>query len=303
MMSVINRTSRNVTRAAEFCCAMAMRLVPRQYRFEVALLLARATVPVLRHTAAYREQQIKKFHGAGEIALHLVLNALSKNETPFDPPIVVNGFEHFERAYARGKGVLVIGHHAALTLFMVRLFYDKGFDPVVITPDARLRVGGTLAIARTVQPSPTFLVRLRSRLRSGYLVCGMPDRGEHHARRTVEFATATGQVILAPAMIQVAARCGAEVLFTAVHLEDRRLVATITTPLPSSIGTVSALIEDFITFVREHTAVPGAAGSGRANGFRSRRSSTQAQPAWAGSDLVKNSSSSTEAALVTPRVD
>src|SRR6476620_5535435 len=100
---------------------------------------------------------------------------------------------------------------------MVRFFYDEGFDPIVITPDERLRVAGTKVTAQTVQPSRMFLIRLRSRLRRGELVCGMPDRGEHHMRRTIEFATAAGQVILAPAIIQVAARCDAEVLFTEVR--------------------------------------------------------------------------------------
>jgi len=227
-----------------------MRIVPRRYRFQAALLLARATVPLFVWTAAYREQRIKNFHRPDEIVLYLLLNALAKNGTRFDLEIVSKGYQHFERAYAKGKGVLVIGHHAALTLLMVRFFHDKDLDPIVVTPDRGLRVAGTSVTAGTIQPSRMFLVHLRTKLREGKLVCAMPDRGEHHAERTIEFTTPAGPVIVAPAMIEVAARCGAEVVFTEVRVEDGRLVSTIAAPAASS---ARGIITDFISFVRECT--------------------------------------------------
>jgi len=82
----------------------------------------------------------------------------------------------------------------------------------------------------------------------------MPDRAEHHERRTLEFATPAGRVIVAPAMIEVATRCEAEILFTEVRVAGRRLVATINTPAPSCARTAPAITEDFISFVRERTA-------------------------------------------------
>ena len=252
IVSVIDRARRYFVRLAEFCFAVLMRIVPRRVRFDTALFIARATVPLLRKTAAYREQRIKGFHSPTEIVLYLLLNAMSKNRTPYHLAISVTGYENFLRSHAKGKGVLVIGHHAALTLLMVRFFYDNGFDPIVITPDSSLPIAGTLVTARTVQPSPMFLVQLRGKLRSGQLVCAMPDRAEHHDGRTVEFATPTGRVIFAPAMIRVAARCGAEVVFTEVRVQKRRLVASIGIPLPSSAD-ASAITEDFISFVKECT--------------------------------------------------
>ena len=190
---------------------------------------------------------MKRFDSPHEIALHFVLNALTRNGTRFDPVVAVKGYEEFERAYAAGKGVLVIGPHAALTLLMVRLFYDRGLNPVVISPDPRMLVGGTAVTARTVQPSPTFLVKTLNRLRRGELICAMPDRAEHHGDRTVEFATANGRVIVAPALMKVAARCGAEVIFTEVHVEGRGLVATIA---PASADGAEAITMDFMEFVR-----------------------------------------------------
>lgn len=224
-----------------------MRLVPRRCRFSAAVLVARAAVPLLHRTDAYREQEMIGFDSPHEIALHFILNALTRNGTQLDPVVAVNGYEKFERAYAAGKGVLVVGPHAALTLLLIRHFYDCGLDPVVISPDPRMRVGGTTVTARTIQPSPTFLVKTRSRLRRGELICAMPDRAEHHGDRTVEFATVKGRVIVAPALMQLAARCGAEVIFTEVHLEGRGLVGTFAAP---STASADAITKDFIEFIR-----------------------------------------------------
>ena len=256
-------------RAAERCFALAMRIVPQQYRFQTTLLLARATVPFLVRTAAYQEQSIKNFHRPYEIVLFLLLNALTKNGTRFDLEIVATGYQHFERAFAQGKGVLVTGHHAALTLLMVRFFHDKDLQPIVVTPDYKLRVPGTSIAAETIQPSHMFLVHLRTRLRAGKLLCAMPDRAEHHGQRTIEFATPAGQVIMAPAIIEVAARCGAAVLFTEVRVEGRQLVTLIAEPA-SPAGDVSAIITDFISFVRERTAAAAGASSSQTNTSRFR---------------------------------
>lgn len=240
---------RTIIRAAEFCFAAALRLAPRRRRFGVTLLMASAAVPLLRRTSAYRQQELIGFDGPREIALHFMLNALTRNGTRFDPVVRVSGFEEFERAYSAGKGVLVVGPHAALTLLMIRLFLDRGFDPVVISPDPKMRAGGTAVTVRTIQPSPTFLVKTRSRLRRGELVCAMPDRAEHHGVRTVEFTTAGGRVIVAPALLHVAARCGARVVFTEVHTEGRSVVAG-TISVPDDMSSGDAILKAFKDFVR-----------------------------------------------------
>lgn len=258
MLSKVGAASvrrRDFLHTAERCFATAMRLMPRRYRFGAAVLVARAAVPLLRRTDAFREQEMKRFDGPHEIALHFVLNALTRNGTRFDPVVAVKGYEEVERAYAAGKGVLVLGPHAALTLLMIRLFYDGGLDPVVISPDPSMRVGGTAVPARTVQPSPTFLVKTRNRLRRGELVCAMPDRAEHHGVRTVEFTTADGCVIVAPALMQVAARCGARVVFTEVHAEGRGLVGTVAA---ASAGTADVITKEFMEFVRARAAARSA---------------------------------------------
>lgn len=252
---------RRLIQAAEFFFAASMRLVPRRYRFGAAVLVARAATPVLRLTSAYREQELKGFDGPHEIALHFVLNALTRNGARFDPLVEVKGLEELERACAAGTGVLVLGPHAALTLLMIRLFHDRGFDPVVITPDPWMRAAGTTLTVRTLQPSPTFLVRTRGSLRRGELVCAMPDRAEHHGARTIEVVTVSGRVIVAPALMHVAARCGARVIFTEVHAEGGSVVGTIHAPAHASSG--DALTEEFKAFVLARAEAHAARRVGR----------------------------------------
>ncbi len=248
----INASSRReiFIRAAEFSFAKGMRLVPRRWRFGASMLIAGASLPLFRLTNEYREQRLKGFDNSREIALHFVLNALSKNGTQFHIPLTLRGYDELERALASGKGVLVMGPHAALTVLMVRLFHDRGLNPLVVTPDSRMRISGTSLAARTLLPSPTFLVKIMNALRRGDMVCAMPDRAEHHGERTLEFTTVTGRVIVSPALMRVAAHSGAKVIFTEVHLEGRALVATLASASTGPDGANDTITKDFIEFVR-----------------------------------------------------
>ncbi len=229
-----------------------MRLIPRGRRFAAATRIARRASPLISRTAAYREQRRNNVDGVHDIALHFLLNTLTKNGTKFDPAIVVNGFEGLERALATGKGVLLIAPHTALSLLIVRLVHDAGLDPIVVAVDPQMRVSGTKIMAQTVRPSRTFLLEVRSRLRGGRLVCAMPDRWEHQEGRTIEFATANGPVIIATPLMHLAARCGAEVLFVATHFDGRGVAANFAAPAPESAGSADAITRDFIEFVRAH---------------------------------------------------
>src|SRR4051794_37489190 len=116
---------------AGLCFARAVRLLPRRHRFNVALVMARVALPFIRMTQAYQEQRRGNVDGAYEIALHFILNALTKNEIEFDPVITVHGYEELLSALAYDKGVLAISPHTVLSLLMPRFFRDAGHDPVV----------------------------------------------------------------------------------------------------------------------------------------------------------------------------
>jgi lauroyl/myristoyl acyltransferase len=236
---------------AGFWFAMAMRLIPRRKRFRVALLVTRAALPLIRRTEAYREQRQAKVDGIREIALYLILDCLTRHGTTFDPVIKITNYERVERALAADRGVLLISPHTVLSLLLARLFHDAGRHAVIITTDSQMRVGGTILAAETIQPSPTFLVATRNRLRAGRLVCAMPDRTKTCEGRTVEFATSRGRIIIATALIQVAARSKTRVIFSEAHLDERGIVINFAVPSSSS-DSAEAITRDFIEFVRAH---------------------------------------------------
>lgn len=240
------------------CFALLMRLVPRRRRFGAAVMLARAAAPLLRRTQAYKEQRKINVDGASDIVLFFVLEALTKNGTEFDPLIAAGGYERLERALASGRGVLLVAPHTALSLTTLRFLHDAGLEPVTVAADPRMRLSGTRVTAQTMQPSRTFLVEVRSRLRRGGLVCAMPDKREHQEGRTIEFTTAKGRVIIAPALMRVAARCGAEVVFLETHFEGRSIVANFAAPAPESAGSAERITADFVEFVRVHVAARSA---------------------------------------------
>lgn len=229
--------------------AALMRLVPRRWRFGLAQLIARAAVPLVRRSEVGRVLEQSRVDTAPEIALHLVLHTLSKNGTEFDPVIALDGYDDLVRACREGRGVMLVSPHAALGLIATRFYHEDGLRPVIISADPLMKVGGTRMVIPTLQPVANFLVRARTRLRDGWLVGAMVDRAEHHGERTFEFETANGPVILAPALLQLAVRCGARVIFTECHVERGRLTGSWVAP---SSNTVEGLTAEFIEFVRSH---------------------------------------------------
>jgi lauroyl/myristoyl acyltransferase len=226
-----------------------MRLVPRRRRFGAMLLVARALEPLLRRTTAYRRQATANIDGAREIAVYFVMRVLTRHGVGFDPEVAVEGGDALTRAIAEGNGVFLAGPHATLFHLLFRRLHDDGLAPAGITAEHGMRLAGTTIVAETMQPSPTFLLTTRDLLRQGRLVCGMLDRGDHQPGRTVEFETPAGPLIVAPALLRVAVRCHARVLFTEVHATRGGIVATIHEP---SSDTVDGLTREFAEFVGAH---------------------------------------------------
>ncbi|HET9982149.1 MAG TPA: hypothetical protein VFQ38_01115 [Longimicrobiales bacterium] len=234
---------------------LSLRIVPRRHRFGAASLVARALRPLLARTTLYREQLRHRVDSLPEIALFRVLDALTRTGTRFDPVMTIDGGEALQAALQSGRGVLVVAPHAMLTTLIVRRLHDMGCAPEVVSADPGMRIDGTRLPARTIQPSPAFLLAVRSRLRAGGVVCAMIDRGEPSEGRTVEFATPGGPVLVADALVRLAVRCGARVVFTTFRLDERgRVVAALASPDAASSGSPEAILGDFAAFVRTHVA-------------------------------------------------
>lgn len=232
--------------------AAAMRLLPRSLRFPATLRIARLLTPIISRTEACREQQKSRVDGPREIAVHLLLNAMTQRQVTFDPVITITGYEELRRSYAEGKGLLLLQPHAVLTILMYRVLCDDGFQPVAVAADEVMKIAGTPLRAESLQPSPTFLVKVRRRLLAGRFVSAMVDRGDHQEGRTLEFDTESGPIIVAPALMHLAARCGANVAFTEVHVDEHGLAATFVAPSADAARSGEAITNEFVQFVRAH---------------------------------------------------
>jgi hypothetical protein len=233
------------------CAAVLFRVVPRRRRFGAALLMCRAVEPLARRAGWNLMPRIPKLDGTAEILLFLVLRRLTRHGTGFDPDVHVDDYAAVREAFTAGKGVLVLAPHTMLLHLLFRRFYDDGFAPVGLSRNANDGLFGTTERAAMLAPSPQFLVRVRTHLRRGRLVCAMPDRQLFRPGRMLEFDTATGSIFVAPALMQLAVRVGARVLFTEVHVAEGRVCASIASP---SSRTAEGLLDEFVGFVRAHVA-------------------------------------------------
>lgn len=233
-------------RAAGARVATVMRLLPPRHRFRSAVRLSGAVALAVRHTPHFRQLVRAKLDSSKEIALHLLLHVMTTNDVPFVPEREIDGYDAFLKALRSGRGLLLVSPHASLTLMVLRPFHDDALRPLVIGPDPQMRILGTSVTVETLQRSPTMLLQVRTKLREGRLICTMLDRAEPEPG-TTEFATARGAVIFAPALLHVAARCGAHVAFTETHLEGSRLRARI---VMGSSGTGEGYEREFAEFVR-----------------------------------------------------
>jgi lauroyl/myristoyl acyltransferase len=232
-----------------------MRLVPRHRRFAAAVYLSTLLEPIIRRTRQYRlQERAYKVDSAAEISLYFVLYAMTKHGVTFDTHVEVTNYPALREAVEAGTGVLLIAPHTMLLHLLFRRLHEDGFAPVGLTSENDTRLVGTAVPAETLQPSSTFLLNVRTQLRRRRLVCGMPDRAEHHRDRTVELETAKGRIIFAPALIRLAARAGARVLFAEVHLDRGRAIATIAAPEGETSIDVAAA---FMRFVQAHVESHG----------------------------------------------
>jgi lauroyl/myristoyl acyltransferase len=226
-----------------------LRLVPHRKRFAVATRVSALLKPLLQRTRQYRLQDAAyKVDTGAEIALYFVLYAMMKHRVTFDSQIEVRNYAAVRKALARGQGLLLVAPHTMLLHLLFRRLHEDGLSPVGLSSDPDTVIIGTAIAARILQPSPTFLLRVRTVLRKGGLVCGMPDRAEHYEKRTVQFDVTEGRIIFAPGLLEIAARVEAAVIFSEVHIEGGRAVATLVEP---SSCTPADLTREFMEFIRE----------------------------------------------------
>jgi len=186
-----------------------------------------------------------------EVALQMVLRTLDRVGTEYDPIVRVHGAEPFAIAREAGRGLLMIGPHAALSKLVVRYLCDQEYSPIIVVADS-MRFGGMPRPPRQIVMSPTFLLHVRTELRAGSIVGAMADHESDSSRRTFEVQTPGGTVLLSDGLIRIAQKCGSAILFIASALTDDGVVHIYLAPPSPSSQSVEEIANAFAAFVHSH---------------------------------------------------
>jgi lauroyl/myristoyl acyltransferase len=232
------------------------RLLPRRLRFKAAILTARAAAPLLRSTGIVQERLALRMETLHEIVTYQVLEALTRHGVEFDPILRCVGLEHFDAGLIRGRGLLLVSLHAMLSTYTLRCLLGKGISATVVSP-APMTIQGTTVPVQVLAPGPAFLLDVRRILRDNGVVGAMLDRDEHSGNATFEVSTAQGPVIVADALIRLAVRSGAAVVFVAGRLAGGEIVVEHSVPSDDELRTAEGVTSAFVAFLKDHVADVG----------------------------------------------
>jgi lauroyl/myristoyl acyltransferase len=252
---------------------LALRCVPRAYRFQGAVWSARLAGPAIRATALYREQRKKLIDGPLEIALDLILSVLTRDGIDFELRLRVSNFNLFEAAVRSKTGVLLISPHAVLGVSFLKYLHERGYQVCVVSPlpDPHRFLVPNVPI-ELVSPGRTYLFEVRERLRKGEIVGAMIDRATAIERRTFPVETVNGTLHLAGALLEVAQNAGAQVVFFRSWVEGNAIAIELSSPSPASERTADSIARDFARFIQRHVSSRRASGPDR-HGTRGRERS------------------------------
>lgn len=211
-----------------------LRAVPRRSRFAAALALARMMAPVAGRMGLLQTRH--PLESPRDVVFVQLLVLLHRGRVPYDPVVAVEGIGRLDEAVAAGKGVLVVGPHTRVThVATIRSLFDSGHPLTMVTRAAIERPAGKESAIPQIVRSPHFLLAVREALHEKKTVFAMIDRYAA-APGTVPVETRGGTVHVTDALLRLAARCGARVVFLASRTERGRVSCTLESPRPDGTG-------------------------------------------------------------------
>jgi hypothetical protein len=232
--------------------AFGMWAVPQRYRFDMARRCVTVLRPIVKRTSWYRGHELLGIDGVEEIALHYALNIMTRSGLLFDLKMKVEGAEVLRTALQQSGGTIIVAPHALLSLSLFRYLHDLNCRSTIVSAAPLVHIYGTRFVTRAMQPSSSLFIRLRTVLRRGELVCAMIDAAPRSSARTIQFATSSRPVFISDALIKLAKRCHAGVIFTAARLDhQRQLVLTFAAPPAGSEASDLSITKGFVTFLED----------------------------------------------------
>jgi hypothetical protein len=233
--------------------AFGMWAVPRRYRFDVARRFTAALTPIVKRTSWYRAHDSLGIDRVEEIALHYVLTIMSQSGALFDLDMKIEGAEILQAALRNSHGTLIVAAHTLLSVSLIRYLHDMGYPPTTVSAAPFVHVYGTGCVIRALQPSSSLLIRLRTALRRGDLVYAMIDEAPRHSARTIQLSSGTHPVYISDALIKLAKRCDAGLIFTSARLDERQnIVLTFEAPRAITDTSELSIAKSFVNFLETH---------------------------------------------------
>jgi lauroyl/myristoyl acyltransferase len=185
-----------------------------------------------------------------DVALNYVLTRLSAHGVGYDAEIAVVDDSALREALSDGRGVLAIGRHGRSSLVTSRVFHDRGRQVVTIAEAAESAKLGGLELDGVLHPSNGYLLRVRSHLRQGKIVCALVDRAAAATEADREFFRDGTRIVVSEALIRVAMSCGVRILFATAHAGPGAMQMTIRAPRVESTSATD-IASEFADFIAE----------------------------------------------------
>jgi hypothetical protein len=184
-----------------------LRVVPPRRRFWVALRFANAIGSVRETISALRGRPFRLGSGR-EYTLAYLLGCMDLQRLEFATAIRVIGLDQLRLATARKRGVLVVTTHAnaGLARLILRPLFDSELPAVTVSTGSGFPICGTGLLGETIAPNSAFLLRVRSKLRAGFVVCAMIDAPNAENLTPHHVSVDGGSTWLADPIIRMAVR-------------------------------------------------------------------------------------------------
>jgi hypothetical protein len=235
--------------------------VPRRHRFAIMRHVALALTPAFKSTPWFRRSESFGLNDPEEIVLHYLLNLMSNGGALFDLALKVEGGEVLEAALKKNKGTMIVLPHTLLAMTVCRYLHDLGRVPAIVAASPFVHIYGTRLRAPALQPAANLFFRLRQNLRNGGVACAMIDESPQSSSRTLTFETSNGPVCISGAVIDLALRSNAQVVFNVARLNDRgEIILTFGDPGSSISANPREIARRFVDFMQSHRAKAAACG-------------------------------------------
>ncbi len=244
---LLHAGKRRARRLAATPFRVMLRAVPRRSRFAAALALARMMAPVAPRTRLLQSR--RALESTRDVVFVQLLAVLNRYRVPYDPVVSVEGIGWLNEAVAAGRGVLLVGPHTRVTqVATIRYLHDSGYPLSAVTLGEFDPPAGKRSAIPQIPHSPHFLLAVREALNEGRTVFAMIDRSVP-LPSTLPVETRGGTVHVADALLRLAARCGARVVFVASRTERGRVSCTLEAPPPD--GTSDDYMRAFARFIQD----------------------------------------------------